>query len=53
MDSCWAVRAEQTPGGSWRLPADQFTHEHIRPDETMEAEGSTAGANRRLPGAFG
>ena len=30
------VRAEQTPGGSWRLPADQFTHEHIRPDETTE-----------------
>ena len=30
------VRAEQTPGGSWRLPADQFTHEHIRPDATME-----------------
>jgi excisionase family DNA binding protein len=30
------VRAEQTPGGSWRLPADQFTHEHIRPDATTE-----------------
>ncbi len=30
------VRAEQTPGGSWRLPADQFTRENIRSDETME-----------------
>jgi excisionase family DNA binding protein len=34
--SAGRVRAEQTPGGSWRLPADQFTHEHIRRDETME-----------------
>lgn len=28
------VRAEQTPGGSWRLPADQFTHEPIGHDAT-------------------
>lgn len=28
------VRAEQTPGGSWRLPADQF--ENIRPDATTQ-----------------
>jgi excisionase family DNA binding protein len=34
--SAGRVRAEQTPGGSWRLPADQFAHEHIRRDETME-----------------
>jgi excisionase family DNA binding protein len=25
------VRAEQTPGGSWRLPADQFAGEQISP----------------------
>ncbi len=28
------VRAEQTPGGSWRLPADQFTRDNIGPDAT-------------------
>jgi transposase-like protein len=30
------VRAEQTPGGSWRLPADQFTHDTIRSDVTTD-----------------
>jgi len=34
--SAGRVRAEQTPGGSWRLPADQFTHENIRPDAAKE-----------------
>lgn len=28
------VRAEQTPGGSWRLPADQF--DNIRPGATTQ-----------------
>jgi excisionase family DNA binding protein len=32
--SAGRVRAEQTPGGSWRLPADQFTHERIGHDAT-------------------
>jgi len=26
------VKAEQTPGGSWRLPAEQFTHGSFKPD---------------------
>ena len=32
--SAGRVRAEQTPGGSWRLPADQFAHERIGHDAT-------------------
>jgi len=34
--SAGRVRAEQTPGGSWRLPADQFARERIGPDATTE-----------------
>jgi len=33
--SAGRVRAEQTPGGSWRLSADQFAHDNIKPDVTM------------------
>jgi excisionase family DNA binding protein len=34
--SAGRILAEQTPGGSWRLPADQFTREHTRPDATTQ-----------------
>jgi hypothetical protein len=30
------VKAEQTPGGSWRLPAEQFTHGAFKPDAAAQ-----------------
>jgi hypothetical protein len=30
------VKAEQTPGGSWRLPAEQFTHDAFKPDAAAQ-----------------
>lgn len=48
--SAGRVEAEQTPGGSWRLPAEQFTHGIFKPDaaaqlkvELLERAGDAPG----------